>query len=225
MADEYNVLRVNYDDQPNEVVDNTNRILKRYIGLSFVDDVVVHEGFCLYALQEVGKPAVPAEDDILRVSCDDQLNEIVDNVNRILERRVELSFIDDKEPHEGFCLYILQKVSSPVKKQNRHAYIERCAKSQNEEIAYDPWVRPTVGNVSARLTLTGRLFQSALSSLESPKITAQELATTSEVARQLRRIADELDQSGGSLYARVEGPHTSLRDDRQTLVIEPRRNP
>ncbi len=46
------ILRVDHDDMPNEVVDKVNRLLKQR-GLEFVDDEQDHEGFMEYRLKEI----------------------------------------------------------------------------------------------------------------------------------------------------------------------------
>ena len=45
-------LRIEYDDQPNDVVDRVNHALAS-VGLVFVDDGKAHEGFCVYELRKV----------------------------------------------------------------------------------------------------------------------------------------------------------------------------
>lgn len=44
-------LRIDYDDQPDAVVDKVNEILAQ-LGLKFKDDGEEHEGFILYSLDE-----------------------------------------------------------------------------------------------------------------------------------------------------------------------------
>lgn len=52
-TNETNVLHVNCDDQPNEIIDKANGMLKRSQGLSFVDADALHDGYCLYELRTV----------------------------------------------------------------------------------------------------------------------------------------------------------------------------
>jgi hypothetical protein len=47
-----NVLRIDYDDDGDEVVDKVNEILAAR-GLIFVDDGLAHDGFCLFELKEL----------------------------------------------------------------------------------------------------------------------------------------------------------------------------
>ena len=47
-----NQLRIDYDDQPDDVIEKVNEILAER-KLQFVDDNEEHDGFCLYDLKEI----------------------------------------------------------------------------------------------------------------------------------------------------------------------------
>lgn len=68
-------------------------------------------------------------------------------------------------------------------------------------------------------------FGRPTSSIETETLvtSSEEIAETHRVSAQLRQIADELEQSNGTLYAHIEAHSTTKHDDRQTLVIERRR--
>jgi len=44
-------VRIDHDDQPEDIVRKINRVLSAR-GLEFVDDGEAHDGFCLYTLVE-----------------------------------------------------------------------------------------------------------------------------------------------------------------------------
>jgi hypothetical protein len=48
------IVRVDYDDAPNDVVDKVNVVLAAY-GLQLSDDGKEHEGFILYSLGTIAK--------------------------------------------------------------------------------------------------------------------------------------------------------------------------
>jgi hypothetical protein len=58
------IVRVDYDDAPNDVVDKINAVLAAY-GLQLSDDGQVHNGFILYSLVN-SAPAV--DNDVARRS-------------------------------------------------------------------------------------------------------------------------------------------------------------
>jgi hypothetical protein len=51
-------VRIDYDDQLNDVVDKINRVL-RSRGLIFVDDELLHDGYCVYTLQPIKPVETP----------------------------------------------------------------------------------------------------------------------------------------------------------------------
>jgi hypothetical protein len=55
-----NQVRIEYDDQLNDVVDKINTALERH-GLVLVDDGLPHDGYCLFSLQAVLKVVASAE--------------------------------------------------------------------------------------------------------------------------------------------------------------------
>lgn len=49
----------------------------------------------------------------MRIYYDDQLEDVVDKVNKALKEK-GLAFVDDGQEHDGFCVYRIEEIESEV---------------------------------------------------------------------------------------------------------------
>jgi hypothetical protein len=235
MTDKNNILRIDHDDQLDEVVNKANRCLK-HVGVSFIDDEDVHDGFCLYELREIdvsSRPQVIA-DRLLRHSSE-FLVPLGSRMSVLPGQTLSVSCdpLSDMPPFDAVRLSLTVAPEAPAPENLVGLWINLTIDGQDirhptewTELSFVPGPRCGIAlqakhHGSATVCFYGVLrCRRTRASVEAeiPTATAQEVADTLEVSRHLRHIADELDQARGSLCACIEDQRTSKQDDRQTIV-------